>query len=360
MRILLSSGEMSGDAIGGRLAHGFRRTLPSVELAGCVGASMAAAGVRALAGVGAFSHAGWVSVLSRLPWVAWNAWSYFRRVDRFAPDLVVAVDAPGLHGPLLRRCSRKGVRCAWVAPPQLWAWKNRSVPLLRGMDVYPAHRFEIPDLERAGANVFWWGFPGERPCDPPSPDRPLLAMFPGSRSAWRDRHARWFVSLARQAGLPLEPVLVHPDPGACGMEQGVRRLFPGQALPAAALALCLPGTSTLQTAMWGVPTVVAARPGRIDLWIAGRRLSPGSKVLPNRILGEGIFPEFYAEQATSERVVEALREAWRNRREIASRLVGLPDALGDDDAPLRIAGHALGRNGTGPVRTRGLALPCAE
>ncbi|HQF55697.1 MAG TPA: hypothetical protein PK208_11325 [Fibrobacteria bacterium] len=344
MRILLSSGEVSGDAIGGRLAREFRGILPSVDLAGCVGASMESAGVRALAGIGSFSHAGWVSVLSRLPWVAWSAWSYFRRVDRFAPDLVVAVDAPGLHGPLLGRCSRKGIRCAWVAPPQLWAWKNRSVPLLRGMDVYPAHRFEIPSLERAGANAFWWGFPGERPCSAPPVDRPLLALFPGSRSAWRDRHARWFVSLARQTGLPLEPVLVHPAPRDGGMELGVRCLTPGEALPAAALALCLPGTSTLQTAMWGVPTVVAARPGRIDLMIAGTRLASGSKVLPNRILGDGIFPEFYAEQATSERVVAALRESHRDRREIASRLVGLPQALGEAAAPRRIAEHVLGRN----------------
>lgn len=343
MRILLSSGEVSGDAIGGRLADGFRRILPSAELAGCVGASMESAGVRALAGIEAFSHAGWVSVVSRLPWVVWNAWRYFREVDRFAPDLVVAIDAPGLHGPLLRRCARKGVRRAWVAPPQLWAWKNRSVPLLRGMDVYPAHEFEIPSLEGAGANAFWWGFPGERPEIRVPAERSLLALFPGSRPAWRRRHAQWFRDLARQADLPLEPVLVHPCPVSSGMEQGLRCLSPREALPGAALALCLPGTATLETAMWGIPTVVAARPGRIDLFLARDRLSKGSKALPNRILGAEVFPEFYADDASSERVVAALRESYRNRREIASGLDGLRESLGADDAPRRIAEHILGR-----------------
>jgi len=345
VKILLSSGEVSGDAIGGRLADGFRWCLPSVELAGCAGPSMESAGVRALAGIEAFSHAGWVSVASRLPWVAWNAWRYLGKIDRFSPDLVVAIDAPGLHGPLLRRCAAKGIRRAWVAPPQLWAWKNRSVPLLRGMDVYPAHGFEIPSLARAGANAFWWGFPGGRPEARSSMERPLLALFPGSRSAWRRRHARWFLALARQAGLPLEPVFVHPGAGAGGLEHGVRCLPPLDALSGAALALCLPGTATVEAAMWGVPAVVAARPGRVDLFLARDRLSEGSKVLPNRILGADVFPEFYAGDASSVRVVAALRESYRNRREIASRLDGLREALGVDDAPRRIAEHVLRRNG---------------
>ena len=345
MKILLSSGEVSGDAIGGRLADGFRRCLPSVELAGCAGPSMESEGVRALVGIEAFSHAGWVSVVSRLPWVAWDAWRYFRQVDRFAPDLVVAIDAPGLHGPLLRRCAAKGIRCVWVAPPQLWAWKNRSVPLLRGMDVYPAHGFEIPSLEHAGAHAFWWGFPGERPEIRVSAERPFFALFPGSRPAWRRRHAQWFRDLAWQADLPLEPVLVHPCPGSSGMEQGLRCLSPREALPGTALALCLPGTATLETAMWGVPTVVAARPGNVDLFLARDRLSEGSKALPNRILGADVFPEFYAGDASSERVVAALRESYRDRREISSRLDGLREALGVDDAPLRIAEHVLRRKG---------------
>ncbi len=345
MRILLSSGEVSGDAIGGRLADGFRRCLPSAELAGCAGPSMESAGVRALAGIAAFSHAGWASVASRLPWVVWSAWRYLGKVDRFAPDRVVAIDAPGIHGPLLRRCAARGIRCAWVAPPQLWAWKNRSVPLLRGMDVYPAHRFEIPNLERAGANAFWWGFPGERPESPTSAERPLLALFPGSRPAWRRRHARWFLSVARRADLPLEPVLVRPGAGAGRLEHGVRCLAPREALSGAALALCLPGTATLEAAMRGVPAVVAARPGRVDLLLARDRLSEGSKVLPNRILGADVFPELYADDASSDRVVAALRESYLDRREIASRLDGLREALGADDAPLRIVERILGRNG---------------
>jgi hypothetical protein len=213
------------------------------------------------------------------------------------------------------------------------------------MDVYPAHRFETASLERAGAHAFWWGFPGERPDVRPRPERLLLALFPGSRPAWRRRHARWFLALARQSGLPLEPVLVHPAPAPGGMELGVRCLTPGEALPGAALALCLPGTSTLQTAMWDVPTVVVAKPGKIDLRIAGHRLDPGSKVLPNRILGKEVFPEFYAHDASHERILAALRELYGARHGIASRLAGLPEALGDPDAPRRIAEHILERGG---------------
>ena len=153
MRILLSAGEVSGDAIGSELAAAIHEEFPQAELAGCAGEAMLRAGVGPLAEAVDFSHAGWSSVLSRLPFLVWKAWRYLRAVDRFQPDLALVVDAPGLHGPLLRRLRSRGIPVAWVAPPQLWAWKNRRPGILDGLEVYPSHEFEQDSLRKAGAKT---------------------------------------------------------------------------------------------------------------------------------------------------------------------------------------------------------------
>lgn len=341
MRVLLSAAEPSGDAIGAELVDGFRQSLDGVSLAGASGPRMAASGVRALADASDFSHAGWSSVAARLPWLAWKAWVYFREVDRFDPDLAVVIDAPGLHAPLVRRLRRKGVRTAWVAPPQLWAWKNRSPAILRGMNVYPAHAFEVDSLVKAGAQAVWWGYPGARPDLSLREPSTCLAVLPGSRRTWRKRHLELFVAAARRASLPLETILVHSNPPASGIESGLTCLPPARALSRAALAISLPGTATLETAQWGIPTLVAARPGPFDLWMARRALSDGARALPNRILGEGVFPELYGPAVTVDSLAVGLLELFERRSEFSARLEGFEAHLGRGDAARTIVGHFL-------------------
>lgn len=341
MKLLLSCGEVSGDAIGRELARAFRE-LGVERIAGCAGPSMEELGVGVLARIGEFSQAGWQSVLAAAPRLAWSLWKYLRAIERFEPDLAVLVDAPGIHGIAIQRMRRKGVRCSWVCPPQLWAWKDRTPALLRGMDTYPAHRFEIPSLERVGANPFWWGYPGALGRNPTGSGRKsLLALLPGSRSAWRGRHAELFASAAQGAGLPLETVFVRSDPPADGSEQGLRCLSPSQAFPHAGLAISLPGTATLELACQRVPTLVAARPGRLDAMLARRKLAPGWMALPNRILGQEVFPELYAEEASSRRLSERLAELWDDRDRVRERLSGIDAELGDPRAAWRIADHVL-------------------
>jgi lipid-A-disaccharide synthase len=340
LRILLSAGEVSGDRIGARIAQALLDLAPGTEIAGCAGPGMVSAGVRSLADPSAFSHSGWESVISRAPSIAWRAWRYLRSAREFGPDLVVAVDSPGLHAPLLRGFRRRKTPCVWIAPPQLWAWKDRRPPVLRGLRVHPLHEFETEALRRAGADPLWLGYPGERP-ERAQGSRDLLALLPGSRPHWRRAHSKLFREAARTARTGLETVLVHPDPPG-PTECGLRCMAPDQALSRAAVALCLPGTSTLEVALQGIPLVVAARPGRLDAWMASRRLAEGPWALPSRILGAPCCPELFGAAATPEAIGEALRDA--------ARLVGrqpafdgLPRHLGPSDAAARIARSILDR-----------------
>lgn len=297
---------------------------------------MRSADVECLARAEDFSHVGWVSVLRDLPRLAWKTWSYFRRVEAFAPNVALLVDAPGLHGPLARRLKRRGVEVVWAAPPQLWAWKDRQMDVLRGMRVHPMHRFEVESLQRAQAEAKWLGFPGGAPlARAAQPD--LIAILPGSRPGWRSLHRKLFLDAVLELDLPLQPVFVHPHP-PCDQELGFECLSPEQALPRAALAVALPGTGALDLARLGVPTLLAARPRRMDAFLATRRLAPGFKGLPNRISGAEVFPERFSSDLNPRELAVALRTVWERREETRDRLKSFEGLLWAQDAERRIAG----------------------
>lgn len=337
-RVWISAGETSGDRLGSRLVEAMRACSAGLRFAGLAGPCLRAAGVESTGGdPSRFALAGWSSVLKDLPGLLLAGMRTLREARRFRPDLAVFVDSPGLHRPMLRALRRDGIRCVWLAPPQLWAWKDRVVPELRGMDVYPLHAFEVERLRQEGAAPHWFGFPGLRP-GPFEPGRPrnLLALLPGSRDAWKRRHLGLFRDAAGIAALGLETVVAvpsHHPPGPGEMPIG-------QILSQAALALAIPGTGVLETAMAGIPTVVGARPGRLDRWVAGRALVEGPLALPNRILPEPVFPELLGVPTAAD-LADALRSLWVRREEVAARLGGIDDRLGPVDAMRRIAEHIL-------------------
>lgn len=337
MKIWVSAGEVSGDRLAARLVRALRLRNPDLEIAGLAGPAMREAGVQPCGDALDFALAGWSSVLWRLPSLVLRGRQALAAARGFRPDLVVCFDAPGLHRPMIRALRAEGVLCVWVAPPQMWAWKERRVPELHGLDVFPLFAFEQDALRRAGARVRWWGFPGARPTRPSQAFEPkYLALLPGSRGAWRRRHETLFRQAATLAALPLETVVAIPEGrSAARGERTVPDLW-----RETGLALALPGTGVLEAALAGVPTVVAARPGSLDAFLAKRRLVSGPLSLPNRILGRDVFPEFLG-SPSADVLARALEELWNRRERVRQDLEGLEEALGDRLACDHLADHLL-------------------
>ena len=96
----------------------------------------------------------------------------------------------------------------------------------------------------------------------------------------------------------------------------------------ASACLAVPGTGCLEAVRHGIPTVAAARPGNLDLFLATCLLDPGSKVLPNRILGRNVVEERYGQEASMPTVVAALERALVRRDEFAAIAEELETRLG--------------------------------
>src|SRR5512133_3862380 len=94
MRILISSGEASGDTYGAQLIEALQRKQPGIELFGAGGERMRAAGFEATVHAKDVSVVGLAEVLTHLPKIYGEYKKLLREIDRRRPDAAVLIDFP--------------------------------------------------------------------------------------------------------------------------------------------------------------------------------------------------------------------------------------------------------------------------
>ena len=331
---MLLAGEASGDAHGAEVARELRRTWPSCELVGMGGPEMASAGVTLSAELDDLAVMGFVEVIRHL--------GFFRRLFRTLEaklesgtiDLVVAVDYPGFNLRFATRAHELGVPVLFYIAPQVWAWREgRAAKLARVADrVAVILPFEVPLLQSYGANVHFVGHPLVEPAEPApwihlhgpevDPSRPVVALLPGSRRQEIKRHlavmveaaarirterpdAQVCLAWAETLASPSGPALSHTPAGTwpewMTVVQGSRSL-----LAVADAGLVKSGTSTLESALAGMPFVCMYRTHPLTWLLAQRLVQVDHVALANLVADERVVPELLQDEATPERLASAL------------------------------------------------------
>lgn len=358
--MLLLAGEASGDLHGAAVASALTRRIPGVRLVGLGGDRMAARGVELLEGLDSLAVMGFAEVVRHLPFFLRLEQRVVRLLDSGEVDLVLPIDYPGFNLRIMRAAHRRRIPVLYYVAPQVWAWKaHRAGRLAREADrVAVILPFEVDFLERWGARAVFVGHPLLDEI-PPAPDRrdfarehgldadrPILALFPGSRRQELERHLQPFVGAARllQERHPdLQPVLGRaPSLPLAALEgtgfpvvsdfRGLLRVAQG--------ALVKSGTTTLEAALAGVPFVTAYRTSSIT-WMLARRLVKVEHIaLANLVAGRRVVPEVLQHEVTPEGLADALGPLLEEGVERSRMIEGLGrirGALGSPGAADRVA-----------------------
>lgn len=321
---------------------------------------MAAEGVELMADVEDLAVMGFIEVAARLPFFLRLRRRVFAALDEQGVSLVIPVDYPGFNLRLARHARSHGRRVLYYIAPQVWAWHaSRAATLARDADrIAVILPFEEAFLRENGANVEFVGHPlldldsesvdrlawfVEAGLDP---DRPLLALMPGSRLQEVDRHLEVFqatADLLRTERPELQVVIgVSPTLGE-GAYRGAR--YPlarnsGQLIGQATAALVKSGTTTLETALAGTPFVVAYRMNPVSYQLARRVVRVPHIALANLVAGRRVVPEFVQNEATPGGLAEALRPLLAEgpaRERMIADLRGVRARLGQGGAAERVA-----------------------
>ena len=348
-RLLISTGEVSGDLQGGLLVAALReeaqeRQLP-LEIAALGGARMARAGATLLADTTPMGSIGlWEALPLVLPTLRVQR-QLSRWLKRHPPDALVLIDYMGANVSLGLKVKRRlpQVPIFYYIAPQEWAFRvgeGSSTRLIgftdRILAIFPE---EARFYAARGAQVTWVGHPLlDTLTDLPSREmaraqlglqahESLLLLLPASRkqelryllpplataAAELQRRVpglRVMVPAGQQA---FEPVLTEMLTAAGVQAEVVPAAQADQLRPilcaAADLAINKSGTVNLGLALRGVPQVVAYRVSRPTAWVAKHLLHfQVDHISPvNLVLQERLVPELLQDQFTAEAVVrEAL------------------------------------------------------
>jgi lipid-A-disaccharide synthase len=357
IKILVSAGEASGELYAAPLVNLLRERLHDVEFFGCAGPKMRQAGVRPVVDAASLSVVGLVEVVAHIP----RIYKDFRRLVRSAeaekPDLAILTDSPDFHLRLAARLKRLGIPVVYLVAPQVWAWrKGRISTLRRNLDqllcIFP---FEENFFRNNQVSAEYIGHPLARLVKPKwekrefferyglKPDRPLIALLPGSRNGERARHMPYLEKAAEliHRNRRAEFVLAVP-PGVAwgGTENGIIRCVEGETWDVLAhsdLALAASGTVTIEAAVLRTPMVTFYRVNRVSWWLGKFLVQVPFYSMVNLVAGRKIVPELMQSDMTPERLAaeatrlldnRGIRDTMREELgQVSQRLASVEDPL---------------------------------
>lgn len=335
MRIGIVAGEASGDLLGAGLISAIKQRYPDAVFEGIAGPQMIAAGATSLFPMDRLSVMGIVEVLGRyreLLGIRRQLANYFRDNP---PDVFIGVDAPDFTLGLEKQLRQAGIKTVHYVSPSVWAWRQGRVKKIAQstdlmLTLFP---FEEKFYQQHHVPVKFVGHPladtipmsvnklAARKSLGLSPERPVLAMLPGSRSNELHYLATTFIETVRwlrQRHPDLEVVVpLANEVRRAQFEQAMAHitdvpemtLVDGQSrevMAAADVVLLASGTAALEAMLLKRPMVVAYKLSPLTYWLAKRLVKVTNVSLPNLLANETLVPELIQHEATPEKLGQAV------------------------------------------------------
>jgi len=336
LTIGIVAGEASGDQLGAHLMRALRERHPQLRFVGIGGSKMEAAGMEILYPMEKLAVRGIVEVIKHYREIVGIRRRLRRHFLRERPALYIGIDAPDFNLDLEVDLKRAGIPTVQYVAPTIWAWRRervhkvkRAVSLL--LTIFP---FEKALYEDAGVPVHYVGHPlADMLADLPATELvreelrlplkgPVIALLPGSRVSELEYMGEIFVRTAvkvseqlpqarflvplvtRESKLLFEAALAKVQPENLNLTIMIGHSL--EAMAAADVVLAASGTATLEAALLKRPMVITYRINPLTWWLVKRRIYVSHAGMPNILAGERIVPELLQDDATPEKLSEAV------------------------------------------------------
>jgi len=364
-RILISTGEASGDAVGGRLLEEMRKLGFAGEAFAVGSTRLRAAGAEIIADSSTWGALGVYQAVKKAPRLIAGGLGVLRWLKANKPNLVVAIDFGFLNVRVCKRAKRLGLKTFYFLPPGSWRRDRAGEDLPEICDAI-ATQFPWSEkmLREMGANVEWVGHPvtqmvGEVAT---SSERNLLAVLPGSRRHEIELNLPVMsqsVQLLRDAGKLADldvRIACAPTTDSrwvkglwtrhCSAEAEVTQDGALATLREAKAAIVCSGTATLEAAICNTPMVVVYVLDKLMVAEAKlMRLKFDFIAQPSILLNRLVAPELFYVNATAERILQELTpllvDGSETREQQLADFREIKSLLGPSDAITRAAKMAM-------------------
>ena len=335
LSVMIVAGEASGDLHAAKLVNAIRELARGRDVLffGAAGPLMREAGVEAIVEADGLSIVGLLEIGRALPMFLRTFSALKKAADERRPDVAVLVDFPDFNLKLAKALKKRGVKVVYYISPQLWAWRKyrirtirKAVDLLISILPFEKEWYEkqgFRNVEYVGnplAMEVHSGVPKEEFCEKHGldPNRPIIALLPGSRGA---EIARILPELIKTAELmrgrskDLQFVAAI-SAGKRGKIESLRISLPDRirvvegetfdALNAADAAAITSGTATLEAGIIGTPMAIVYKTSAINYKLLRPLITVDHFGLINLIAEKRLAKELIQDDFTPQTLSEEL------------------------------------------------------
>ncbi|MEL6689931.1 MAG: lipid-A-disaccharide synthase [Pseudomonadota bacterium] len=341
MKVFITAGEPSGDALGAALIEGLKSRIPDVELRGIAGPRMQAAGMESLFPMEELSVMGIAEVLPKYFHLKRRIRATARAAVEWKPDVVVTIDSPDFSLRVAALVKEESsIRTVHYVAPTVWAWRPRRAQKMAKMidHVLALFPFEPPYMEAAGMACDFVGHPVATLPKVAEPEKAAflnkhglegtepLVLLPGSRRSEIERLMPRFTEAIGLSNLKNRPIILPTLPHLAETIESLTAPLPRPpviltgkgistdaatherhvALAAASLALAASGTISLELARAGTSMVIAYDMNWLSRQIIKRKLLIDTVTLVNLVSETRHVPELIGENCTPDRIAAEL------------------------------------------------------
>lgn len=359
------AGEPSGDLLAAPVLSALNQIpdMSGLEVYGIGGPRMQAEGMRSDWPMEILSVRGYVEAIKQLPAILKLRKELIQNLlHEGRPDVYLGIDAPDFNLGVELQLRKAGIPTLHLVSPSIWAWRAGRIKKIaqaveRMLCIFP---FETEIYDKAGVASTYVGHPlaSEIPFEPNiqqarekltqylnkhlkqeinSLDGLVIAVLPGSRGSEIELIAPVFFETMqllsnRLKGQKLHFLIPVATPRlrepleqllrkAKGLNPDIQiHLLDGMAdevLEASDVVLIASGTATLQAALWKKPMVISYKVPWLTAQIMKRQGYLPYVGLPNILCGGFVVPELLQDDATPEKLANALQDWLGNPNKVA-------------------------------------------
>ena len=364
--ILIVAGETSADQHGAALVSQLKAASKDVTFFGIGGDNLKWEGVQLVEHAENMAFMGFVEVAKHY----WFLRTVYNKVvsecEKRNPARAILIDYPGFNLRLAKELKKRQIPVTYYISPQLWAWKEKRIEIIREcvdqmLCIFP---FEEQWYRQRGVEATYVGHPfldGEPNFmereyfldkHSLSTNTIVLALMPGSRQQEVNRHLKTMIKTVELVKRDTEiSAIVGKAPAVelpqeIGDEIHIETDTPEMVLKYASIGIVSSGTVSLQSAIYGVPSVVIYKMNPLT-WIVANKVTQVSYAsMTNLIAKEQVLPELLQNRARPEKIADCLKKWLRSedlREQTVNQLSEVKRQLGGPGASQKVARLILER-----------------
>ena len=346
------AGEPSGDLLAAPVLSALNQIpdMSGLEVYGIGGLRMQAEGMRSDWPMETLSVRGYVEAIKQLPAILKLRKELIQNIlNEGRPDVYLGIDAPDFNLGVELQLRKAGIPTLHFVSPSIWAWRAGRIHKIsqaveRMLCIFP---FETEIYDKAGVASTYVGHPlaSEIPLEPnahqareklslqlnippASLEGLVVAVLPGSRGSeieliapvffetmllltekLKGQKLHFLIPVATpRLREPLEQLLLKTQSINPDIQIHLIDGMADEVLEASDVVLIASGTATLQAALWKKPMVISYKVPWLTAQIMKRQGYLPYVGLPNILCGEFVVPELLQNDATPEKLANALQD----------------------------------------------------